>query len=308
MNDIQLSIFMTYDADPDGAVHYPPIRNEKSWKGFELAPDIHDFFSTYPIPYTAFIRCDDQIRDYFGKATGFLEEHLSFLSQIEREGVEIGWHPHLYEVKEGNYQPIQDPQKAVHQLNQVYEELKAQGFHLTSVRLGECWHSNETMIALESLGIKVDSTALPGRYRKDDYYFIDWQNTPNQPYFPSKIDYRCSNEQDPLNILEVPMTTIPIKASYDDKPILRYLNLTYHPEIFNEALDSFLDGIMTQDEKNFSLVTIFHTDEILNKKSTALYKSGIDTLKKNFEYLLQTLSNHKIGYSFKCLRQAVVPC
>ena len=110
-------------------------------------------------------------------------------------------------------------------------------FPMSSARMGKCFHNNRTMNLFDSLGIKIDSTALPSRKRNDTKRFLIGR-THQLPYTThSKTDYRIQGKgKDRLNIIEVPMSTIKIKTSYDRVPLDRYLNISFHINLLRDYI------------------------------------------------------------------------
>src|SRR5262249_29889442 len=150
-------------------------------------------------------------------------------------GNELGWHPHLYEKRvdpsgDERYFPIRDEAAACEQIVSTFRAIGRAGLAFESVRIGEAWHASRAMCTLDTLGLRVDSTAIPGRSRNDDVLSFDWRPTPAQPYHPSRKDHRvpaAPGSEESLAILEIPMTTVPIRADYDREPLARYLNLAF---------------------------------------------------------------------------------
>ena len=49
-------------------------------------------------------------------------------------------------------------------------------------------------MSFKTLGLKADSSCIPGRQRKDREKFFDWSKAKNCPYFPSDYDYQEEDE------------------------------------------------------------------------------------------------------------------
>lgn len=80
------------------------------------------------------------------------------------------------------------------------------GYQPTSFRAGRFGISKKTLSFLEELGYKVDSSATPDIYWKNENSnHINFFGTPYQPYFPSTNDARRNGN---LSVLEVPVSTI----------------------------------------------------------------------------------------------------
>ncbi len=250
-------------------------RTTLSWEGLKNINILKKVFAEFNLKTTWFVRIDEQIRVIYGEYDFLLKQYNDIWDFLKED--EIGWHPHLYSynTSRGQWEPDPEPEE---QLKKIFAYIKNK-YSFKSVRIGEAHHSNGMMNYLSSVGFTVDSTAIPGR--------LTWGHTPNYPYHPSKHDYSISSTmgEDNLSILEVPMTTVPVRTSYDKKPLLRYINLSFKKDIFKQAIDGLYRLIRDQYRK-FFLVTIIHPDEILIRdKGHALYSFSIDDVKKNIYYL-----------------------
>ncbi len=289
-----INLIVTVDVDNDGVEHNE--RNNLSWNSLETIPEIKSILSEMKLKVTWFVRADNQLRDIYGSVTYVLEEHNKLWSQIEDTGDEIGWHPHIYEWSEIDklYVPDLDDTRRSGKLKQIRAELLKEGYNHTSARMGEAFHTNESMETLEYLFIKVDATAIPGRSRNDVSRCFNWSMTPNEPYHPSKTDYRIPSQYSHWNILEVPMTTAPIKTGYDPIPLVRYFNPLYHYHIFKSAIEWFLRTYNNHNQDYF-LTLVFHPDEVIPRNNShELYAFSINEMKQNINYLLSVLEQNKI--------------
>jgi len=293
-----VNLLFTVDVENDGvAIHNE--RNRLSWDAISTIPIIKDIFDSHKLRVSWFVRADNQLKDIYGTSAYLLIKHGSLWNDLKGSGDEIGWHPHLYQWDKhtNSYLADTDEDRCVQKLTDTYSELHAKGFNYTSVRIGEAYQSNSIMRILSELGLKIDSTAIPSRKRQDSARFFDWEITPNEPYHPSKEDYRVPTSQGHLPILEVPMTTIPIKASYDKEPLRRYINISYHHSLFKAGFDAHLDIIQKQEKEQVFITTILHPDEISSeKKEHPLYSFSIIEIKKNLEYIINTFNSHNIEY------------
>jgi hypothetical protein len=225
---------------------------DNSWEetaaGLAAAGDVlrslQDHFGI-ELPVTWFFRADSLIFEQFGDCLAIFDKFARFIEQAMADGHEIGWMPQAYA-------------RASTGIN--YEDLTTTHAALTraarapsSVRMGNCFHDNQTMRLLSELGIKVDSSAMPGRAKDDLGWRMDWLATPARPYHPSVADYRQPGLPQ-LDILEVPLSVRPLQAHYDKAPLLRYLN----PCMFR---DLFWQNLRATIASSSSLVCIFHPDE-----------------------------------------------
>ena len=141
------------------------------------------------------------------------------------------------------------------------------------IRIGECFMNNKLMNAINKSEIKIDSSALPGRKRNDREKFFDWEKTTNDFYYVSKKDYRESSNEN-YDILEMPLTTILMKAIYDKIPIKRYFNLSFKSDVLFKNAESYI-------KNNNNLVSITHPFEVLSSAKHDLISYDINVFKNN---------------------------
>ena len=155
------------------------------------------------------------------------------------------------------------------------------------IRIGEAYHSNELMLFLNEIGLRADSSALPGRKRSDDEKVFDWESTPNHPYRPSRHDCRIP-ETPELGLWEIPMNTVPTQVSYDRVPLLRYLNPAFHPTAFNEGVTSFLReyDVAVSVMHLFEIVSEFFSDS--KEKAHPLLSFDSGAVEKNMKSIMAT--------------------
>jgi hypothetical protein len=233
---------------------------------------------------TWFVRADDQIGDWLGSPTAMLERYGDFWNEVRKANHDLGWHPHLYVRSPGAYD-IADPTTACEQLERIGTQLARCGFESTLLRNGEGWHHPATYATAERLGVKVDSTAIPGRTGGAGHP-MDWKGTPNHPYYPRRDDLRCAGPTRPA--LEVPLNTWLVKAPYDAAPRLRYMNPAIHEGIFAEALQRW-DGTRHDGAAVRVWILILHPDEAFaGGAADALYARSQTALVRN----LGRLANH----------------
>jgi hypothetical protein len=277
-----VKVCVTFDLDQDGATGLSPERNAISWEGLKLLPRIVDELIGRGIRATAFVRCDQQISDLLGDSLALLDSNAPALERLARAGGEVGWHPHLYRRSGERYAPIRDADEACDQLVKIRESAVKAGFQARSVRLGESWHAAGCMRTLDQLGLEVDSTALPGRKRVDPTLSFDWEPSPNEPYHPSHSDHRIPGGR-PLGILEIPMSTAPVRTSYDPAPLRRYINLAFPPALFREAIEGFLAE--RKGSHKTVLVLIFHPGELLPGSPNGLCAQSWQAFVENLDFV-----------------------
>jgi hypothetical protein len=275
-----LYLAVTVDADNDD-FSVSDQRNELAWRGLGLIPDIAAAIHGFGWRVTWFVRGDPQIRAFYGSVAYLLETFASTWWQLKGDGDEIGWHPHISRLgAAGSWEAERDDHRFVGALQETYADLRAQGFQLSSARMGEAAGSNLILKTLADLGLKIDSSALPGRTRDDASRHFDWSLTPNYPYRPSLADYRIAGMPS-LPIVEVPMTTLPVTAQNEQQPYLRYASLAYHPLIFMDSVKRWIaraDG--RRDDRILTL--ILHPDELMPRNTThPLYAFSFSALLSN---------------------------
>lgn len=276
---------VTIDTDPDGLAGQTMNRQTLVWHGLE---NIHELLDRLEglrsrwgaIPVTWFVRADGQLRDILGSALYLLEEFGSLWMEVQLAGHELGWHPHLYRhtTVAAAAQLIADPCEAVEELRSLWETLSESDLRMVTFRNGEGWHHSATFSAVESLGFHWDSTAIPGRKGQSGHP-MDWVGTPNSPYFPDGSDVRRPGV--PRSLLEIPMNTWHVKASYDSVPRLRYMNPAIHHDLFIGALtalgNSFGAGVHVW-------TFILHPDEVLVRApADALYSRSAQVACRNLD-------------------------
>ena len=156
--------------------------------------------------------------------------------------------------------------------------------------------SNAVMKCLAELGLKIDSTAIPHRFRRDKLKMIDWRGTPQTPYYPAPTNYRIFDEKRSIGILEVPMTTVRTRVSYDSKPRWRYVNLSY----YNHVLAT---GLREHIRKYDVLVTVVHPFEVLpemGKTWHPLISFDEKEVEKNLRFIISECKN--VGKKSKFIR------
>lgn len=285
-----VNLLLTVDVDNDG-IALNNERNELSWRAIARIPDIKRVFDEFGAVVTWFVRADDQLRAIYGSAAYLHTEYSGLWRDLATTGDEIGWHPHLYEWDEVRcaYSVDTDEIRCAMKLRSIHNELRALRFD--SVRVGEAFHGNALMSALCELGLKVDSTAIPGRRRADSARIFDWSSTPNEPYYPSATDYRVPGKQDQrLRILEVPLTTMPVRAGYDVAPLKRYINLTYHHALFKAGFDAHLKDEMRASKESLYVTTILHPEEVYASPDPhPLYSYSLAETRRNLNYMLDAI-------------------
>ncbi len=271
-----------------------------TWKGVEegiptIVRELEGYTDSHghAIRYTWFVRCDKQLEALFGDPAYLFGRYQALWKQRGSRGDEVAWHPHLYE---HDLTVLHDELRLIDDLRECFHAARSTGFPITTSRMGRAFCSNGLVRTLEDLGLQIDSTALPGRKRTDQYNAIDWENTPQHPYHPSKRDYRVPGTE-ALRLLEVPMSMIETKATYDAHPLRRYVNLTFKNDVVRDSLRKYLG---TSD----LLVTIMHPAEVLPIQRHPLLSFTIDDVKRNLDTILEECSARGKAARFITMREA----
>lgn len=292
-------ICLTIDTDPDGLSTQNPDRKSLAWDGLHFA--IEEFHAALTdIPLTWYVRADGQIEQAYGSVTYLFEQHRDFWDAALGRGDELGWHPHLYTIEE-EPQIIRESGQAVHELRRIHEKVQEVPFPLPTFRMGEGWHTPQTLNLIEEMGFGVDSTAIPGRDDSATGHPRNWAGTPNQPYFPATHDIRIAGEQRLL--LEAPMNSWYIQASYDAAPRLRYMNPCVHQDLWEQGLDWWEDHIPQATLYIWDL--ILHPIEAMPQpKSDLLYAYSLQTLRENLDLFVQRIEERGDTALFTTLARA----
>jgi len=285
---LTITFIFSIDVDNDGMTAANE-RNTLVWDSVAEVPRIGDLFARCNISATWFVRADNQLADVYGDAAWLLREWDPFWSALRRAGHCIGWHPHIVRYDENGLVVAEtDDRRCADILRATYVSLAANGFTFTVSRIGEAFQGNESMRTLDELGLKVDSTAIPGRRRDDAERRFNWSGTPNRPYRPSVADHRVPGYP-ALSIVEVPMTSMLVEAPYDQSPLLRYLNLAYREDVLRAAFGRYLQSL---GEGDHVVVTILHPEEARGPVVHPLYAHDLQTVANNIEYLFVAASNY----------------
>lgn len=206
---------------------------------------------------TWFVRCDRQIAETYGDAAYLLHRYNDWWRERISFGDEIQWHAHLYRRTNGGaWQQEFDDEHLVEDIREGMSSFERWGLRPRVIRVGECFQTTFLVNYLREMGLRADSTALPGRCSKDREKNFDWMEAPNFPYHPSVDDYRKPSGKP--GFWEIPMNTISTKASYDKAPLLRYFNPAFHSDVMTDGLKAFCTG-------HSVLVSVMHLFEIMSE-------------------------------------------
>jgi hypothetical protein len=249
-----LPVYLTVDVGPALAtLRAGPAPNPDWEPTFAALPLLRDALLRLQdrlhcdVPLTWFVRADDLVERQFGSPLAILRRLEQGLDASWSAGHELAWMPQL---------PATGIRPIDHDLlPTTHAALAAALPRIDSVRMGDLYHDNRAMGLLAELGLRFDCSAVPGRTKSDPGWHVDWRGTPTHAYRPAQDDYRRPGEPH-WNILEIPMTAIPMRASYDPAPLLRYINPCFRPEFLWPGLAPALA------EAQY-LVCVMHPDELL---------------------------------------------
>ncbi|OGC36732.1 hypothetical protein A2311_06235 [candidate division WOR-1 bacterium RIFOXYB2_FULL_48_7] len=278
-----LFVAVSVDADDDGYDRHSSLPGEKvSWTGVEKGiPLLIETLAGYrdsggcPVKYTWFVRCDAQLKQLYGNEAHLFEQFEPLWAERSIVGDEIAWHPHLYDHDAGL---INDNVALSKLLRNSFSAVDKNKYNIRTSRLGRSICNNSLMFVLGELGIRTDSTAMPGKVKKDEFNMIDWSSTPEQPFKPSYNDYRVPGANQ-TGLLEVPMSMISTQASYDRTPIKRYINLSFKNDLIERALRNFV-------RENDLLVSIMHPSEVVIKCEHPLLSFEKKDVKRNMDAIM----------------------
>ena len=321
------------DVDPDrerllDAV--PP--GQLTWRGVndgipalkESLRGVTDSAGKEPV-FTWFLRVDDQIRQVEGAYAWFVRAHAGLLRSREATGDELAWHPHFWRRETSGgawFQEIEDVAWQLDMLRAAHADLVAAlGRAPESVRMGWSYHNNQTLSAIDQLGVTVDLSALPGyrtfdptRTRSENLF--DWYVTPREPYRPSQADYRRppQGSEGALRLLEVPsfVATSLVWSFIGGVQLTRKtgdvgrladavrrptycINLTAQPRYFAPMVTQLRKTLQNGSTGALVFETHFHADEVVPNRST-LY--GIECIRANLEALVRTCQDSGAGIAF----------
>lgn len=302
-----ITILLTIDVDADyfDSSFKKNINFKNQWKGYEigiplLLDNIFNLTDSFgeSLVATWFIRADNQIKYHFGDYSYLAQNKINFWNTLLSSGHEIGWHPHLYENFNGNWEQAINEEQIVEQLNKSYKSLN-QTFdnRIKTSRIGEAFFSKLIGRTIDDLNIHFDSTALPGRVRIDGTRSFDWTKTESKPYYPCKNDYRISSSNN-FNFIEVPFTMISTLAEYDKIPLYRYFDLSFKHNCIKDGINELIyDG-------NY-LNLIIHPSTIISDinvgKNHGLLSFDINHVKKNFHYIIEKIQEKNIEFKFSTI-------
>ncbi|MEO0597154.1 MAG: hypothetical protein AAF126_13660 [Chloroflexota bacterium] len=283
-------LVLTVDTDPDALSTQHPDRRTLTWEGLDFA--IAHFHAALPEwVFTWYVRADGQLEHAYGNTQYLLDTHADFWRKAVAHGDELGWHPHLYTVPaDDSVMPdiITDSRQATDALYRIWADLQTADFEFASFRMGEGWHTAQTLNTVESFGFTIDSTCIPERDDSATGHPRNWAGAPNQPYYPAQDSPRKIG--DPRPLLEIPMNSWVFKTSYDTAPKQRYMNPCIHPELWQQALSNWQASLPNADNDTYIWTMILHPNEALpHDEADLLYAYSLDAVRDNLNRLVDTI-------------------
>lgn len=272
---IESWIALTVDLD---AQHYvQPDQN-----GVVDESILHAFFlylQEKGIRTTWFVRMDAQIEKLYGRADYLFDHYASLWSLCKSAGHEIGWHPHPWQKKDNQWIQNCNEEEILKELNGYAGMAKEQQCNV--IRMGWGYMTNRIMDFLESNSFLVDSSAIPRPSYEWELSVKDWDGSPGKPYYPEYVNYK-SPGWNGRTILEIPISTTRIAASYDTLPeVIRVMNPSYHHSIFTDAVQRWY-------QDNNHLVMVVHDTELSDHSTPhELLSFSLNQTIENLDYLLE---------------------
>jgi hypothetical protein len=321
---IPLILLIGCDCDPDrpryGGIRYDVHHEPQKWQGISEGIDelrgvlkkVETMSSMKP-KIIFCVRSDLQMKELYGSAGWMLEEYRPLWRELEDEGHEIAWHPHLWRWSETSrcwYQEIEDAQWIVRCLETGHADFEAKwGKKPFTCHMGWTFHNNVSMHTINRLGLKMDFSASPGVFFAggpgaagttfDNR--IDWRGTPKSWYRPSQADYRRPGEkrESELDIIEIPKFTSGARRLRFIKRLASgskgkselesgnavFLQVTALPFLYKQIIAEQ----MGCERSGPFFASFFHPDELLRKRSfssnTIVYSRN--NLEKNLCSLIE---------------------
>lgn len=292
-------IYLTFDIDqdfnPSSLDYYNRTAGKFDAFGEEFAKLIKVLDGK---SFSVFVRSDHQINVLYGRYDYLFSHNPSLIKYIKESNGELNWHIHIYEQEGEEWVPVKDKNLAKCFRIDLAEVKKNPYINWKVVRIGECVMTQELMNEIAANGILIDSTALPGRARDDSEKHFDWQTTTNAPYHPSANDYRIS-ASDKFQLIEAPMTTIKMQASYDKSPMVRYFNLSFKTEVLFQNFAEYVNN-------NNSLISITHPFEVISKGEHGLISFSKDVFTENLKRLEKEVIKHGKQPVFKHISEMII--
>jgi hypothetical protein len=227
---------------------------------------------------TLYIRVDNQV---------FQDKDYSlYLNKVLNLDFEFGAHIHPYKLDSNKWSQETD----IETISNIIDDYKDYYKYFQSVRMGWGYVTNSIMKKLSN-HFTIDSSAIPRPKYDFDNSVKDWSLSDIYPYCPSKDNYMITGNNN-LDILEIPISTTNIMASYDTIDMIRYINLSFKHKYLKKPLSDWIS------KHNF-LVTITHPYEIIKELKHDLISFSEDEYIKNIEYIKSETKKHNM--ELKCV-------
>ncbi len=286
MNENEVLFVLSTDIFFD---NYPSKSSEL--KNIELIPKIYDIIkdnmtSSRNPELTWLISDEEKILN------NFFEIRKSFSNNYD----EIGMHCLIsakFEIENSSLEKIDS------HIKQSLEKFSYYGITPVSNRILGCGSSNQILQSLSNNGFKVDSSAIPNRKRNNKIKF-DWVGTSFEPYHPSKDNYKISTDkiENQLNILEVPLSTITTKTSYDQFFCERYLDLSFHNKIISKEISKLINS-------REIIVSILHPSSFIGSSNDELISDKFENFVNNLKSIIDTCDKFNKKLRFVTLSDIV---
>lgn len=262
---------LTFDVD------YMDYISNTPFEEFDvIINDLIPYFKDHDIKATWFIRIDKQIEQIYGQADYFFTQYQKEISTLKSLGHAIGWHPHYYTKHHDQWVQNTNEIEILDELNYLFPIVKKH--HLDIVRVGWGFQTNSTMQRIAEAGFKLDSSCMARPKYTWDLSVKDWQISSNNPFYPSKQDYRIEAD-DNYDLLEIPITMIPFPLSSDTEAnVKRYVNLSTHSHILKPHIDHYID-------RHDDIVLISHPYELFADHQHAMISFDFEEFKKNIKMM-----------------------
>ncbi len=315
--DQKIPIILCIDVEPDG--FFIDRTKPLPWKGYEGAYSyfgvLREQFARVTgslVHFNWFCRVDQQVEEAYGSADWAFTHYSKFVEDLEKQGDEIGLHPHAYRwVPESNHwiEDLGNQEWVNHCVEMGFSAYKKLfGRHCDSFRFGAYWMSSETINLLERMGARFDLTVEPGlnvkkRYFPNQFYsdgVPSHEGAPHYPYRPSRTDFRKPDLERKDGIWMIPLSTGTVTFKFgrletaykklfqseDLKPRLIPLNLGRGNNGFSTVMNELVHSL----ERPYLAMVV--RSDVCGEQVADL--SHAENMKKNIEYLL----NHPLRDRF----------
>ena len=303
----ELVVALTFDVDNDFTGR-PADESRLAWRGLDegaaLAFDGLDRVARQlgqPVPTTWFVRVDRQVALECGSLTWCAGRfRTAYGEAMAAGGHELQWHAHLYRRGAAGWELETDPAGQREQLTEAHQAQRDAGFTMTVSRIGEAQFTNQIGQILRDLGVRADSTAMPGRAIPGRF---DWLGAPDLPYRQAAHDYRRPAERTAQqeSLLQIPFTMLDTLAPYDERPLRRYANLGFAHSVIGEPLRAAATVAPL-------IVTMAHPFEFLPEASHALWGGTFDNYLTNLVALVEAARHSGRRVRFVTMSQLVTAC